>query len=807
MNFIRPRVRPLSIHDAAHLTSFLSVAIALTGCGTNLGHPQTQPGAALHGIVHGGQQPITGASIQMYAASSSGDGTTAAPLLSKAVATDATGSFNITGFYTCPSASALVYLVATQGNPGLGNDMNNPQAAVMTPLGACGDLSDSTYVTLNEETTVAAVWSLSPYMTSYAAIGSSTSDEPKLALAFAQAKHLVDIGTGTSPGPGLPSGYAPPIQELNTIANILSTCINSPGGIAGDKSSCGTLFDAVRPPGNPAATETIGAALQIAAHTSNNVDGIYKLAPAKGPFQPTLSSTPTDWTVSITPALFEAYVDLQSNRMPINPNIYGIANYGLDTTFAAEIAVPNVRWGGDGTTQYNWQVDSSNAGFDWYFTGGDGSANPTAGASVDQMIATYKAAGARSLITIPIIPYVNKGAPWNCSFPVSVYGPQQSVNPYVHPNNGDCGNSIAADHNSNGPAGTQLVDNDILANHVDNTIALQQGWVQHLVSNFGTAAQGGVPFYQLDNEPGGWGNTHRDIEPNGQPYSTIITLGQKYAVAIKTADPTAAVMGPSDFTLGGWIGTPGAQNGLFAGQYYLQQMAAYDKLHGGRILDYFDEHYYPQFSDTASQLASTRTLWDPTYNGGTWVEQYFFYGPMDLIPRFKQWIGQYDPGTKLAFSEYSIDSGQKKITDALAQADMLGIFGAYQVDFANMWNTPAPTDPIAFAFRLYRDFDGAGGRFGETSLQAVSSDQTQLAIYASQRNADGALTIMVLNKTAAAIETTLSLANITPTASASAYIYSAANLAQIVPMGMVAVTQGTMSCAFPAYSATVLVIH
>ena len=40
----------------------------------------------------------------------------------------------------------------------------------------------------------------------------------------------------------------------------------------------------------------------------------------------------------------------------------------------------------------------------------------------------------------------------------------------------------------------------------------------------------------------------------------------------------------------------------------------------GRLLDYFDEHYYFNFSDAASQLASTRTLWDATYNGGTWVE-------------------------------------------------------------------------------------------------------------------------------------------------------------------------------------------
>src|SRR5580698_11104503 len=127
-------------------------------------------------------------------------------------------------------------------------------------------------------------------------------------------------------------------------------------------------------------------------------------------------------------------VDAASGQHAINPNIYGIANYGLDATFAQEIKIPNIRWGGDGTTRYNWEVDSSNAGFDWYFMGGNGQSTPVPSASADLMISTFKtASNAHALLTIPIIPYVNKSAAWTCSFPVSVYGAQQSTNPYVHP--------------------------------------------------------------------------------------------------------------------------------------------------------------------------------------------------------------------------------------------------------------------------------------------------------------------------------------------------------------------------------------
>jgi hypothetical protein len=502
-------------------------------------------------------------------------------------------------------------------------------------------------------------------------------------------------------------------------------------------------------------------------------------------------------------------VDAAASRNPISPDIYGIASYGLDATFAREIQVANIRWGGDGTSRYNWEVDSSNSGYDWYFMGGSGAATaPTPGASPDLMVNTYKPAHANALITIPILPYVNKSYAWSCSFPVSEYGDQTSTNPYVFPIvNGvteTCGNSIATVA-TNGS--TQLLDHDILANHISNTTALQQGWVQHLVSTFGTAAGGGVKYYQLDNEPLGWSNTHRDVQPNTATYATIVQLGQAYAAAVKQKDGSALILGPSDFTLGGWVGTASQQGGLWAGQYYLQQMAAYDQTNHLRLLDYFDEHYYFDISTPAAQLASTRTLWDPTYNGGTWVEQYDFNGPMQLIPRFKNWINTYYPGTKLSLSEYSIDSGQKSIVDAIAEMDVLGIFGREQLDFANMWSPPAPTDPIAYSFRMFRNYDGNGHQFGDTSISAVSSDQGSLSLYAAQRTSDNAVTILAINKTTAPITSAIALANLSLPPAAQVYVYSAANFTSIVQSANATITAGTLSYTFPSYSAVMFVVQ
>ena len=84
------------------------------------------PGA-IQGSVYGGQQPVSGSTIQLYASGTTGDGSSANLLLTSPVLTTASGSFTLTGLFACPSASSLVYLVATGGNPGLGAGSNNPQ--------------------------------------------------------------------------------------------------------------------------------------------------------------------------------------------------------------------------------------------------------------------------------------------------------------------------------------------------------------------------------------------------------------------------------------------------------------------------------------------------------------------------------------------------------------------------------------------------------------------------------------------------------------------------------------------------------
>ncbi|MDQ2800835.1 MAG: glycoside hydrolase family 44 protein, partial [Armatimonadota bacterium] len=435
-------------------------------------------------------------------------------------------------------------------------------------------------------------------------------------------------------------------------------------------------------------------------------------------------------------------IDAAADRHPISPFIYGMAY--PDAALAKEIRLPLTRWGGDGTTRYNWQIDSTNSGDDWYFTAG-GKDHPTPSAGADAFVDRAKDAGGQVLMTVPIIDYINKATAWDSSFPVSIFGPQQKVNPYIHPTvdgvRTDAGNGRK-------PDGTPLVltKEQMLRINTLNTPELQRGWIQHLVAKFGMASKGGVPVYELDNEPGGWNNTHRDVHPGKTGHDELVSRSIAYAAAIKSVDPTAAVLGPGDFLLHYQSdGVPGdgakEHGGLGQGNYYLQQMAAYEKAHNKRILDYFDGHYYPLGQDgqtDATTLESTRSLWDPTYVEKDWYGKY--HGAVNLIPSFHQWVNQYYPGTKIGISEYGWGDS-KTLVGALAETDVLGIFGRERLDLACLFGPPKATEAGANAFRLYRNYDGQGGQYGETWIRSTSSDQVKLAIYGSVRAKDHAVTL------------------------------------------------------------------
>jgi hypothetical protein len=530
-------------------------------------------------------------------------------------------------------------------------------------------------------------------------------------------------------------------------------------------------------------------------------------------------------------AVIALSVDAGAGRHTISPDIYGMnLSYGLSPAdadaLAQGIGLTVQRWGGNITSRYNWKNNLANHGSDFYFE------NIPEDLSADQFISRRSAWGARTLLTVPAVGYVAKDVSspnrYDCGFSTTKYaytpGPLYPGDPghdTYNPASVDCGTGVRSN-------GTLVTGNDVADTSVHFGPAEAQAWVAHLVATHGTASAGGVPYYAIDNEPGLWFETHRDVHPAEPTYAELADLGCQYAAAIKAADPGAQVFGPVQ---DGWTRYFYASYGSYpdvAAQvdrdshggtpfvaWYLAQMQACAQASGVRLLDYLDLHYYPAnvslapAGDVATQalrLRSTRSLWDASYVDESYIKDTEQGNTaVQLIPRMRAWVEANYPGTKLAITEYNWGA-LDALNGALAQADVLGIFGREGLDLATLWEPPTPAQPGTFAFRIFRNYDGAGAQFGETSVAVNSADQGALAIYAAQRSQDGALTVVVINKSAADLTGDLSLAGITPVGTAAVYRYSAANLGAIIREADLAVGVGGLTTSFPAQSISLLVI-
>ena len=174
-------------------------------------------------------------------------------------------------------------------------------------------------------------------------------------------------------------------------------------------------------------------------------------------------------------------VDANANQHPISPNIYGIC-FGTQSDVAA-LNAPLNRFGGNNTSDYNWQQDAINLDFDWYFESYLENGPPVVpGAFYDNSIQdTFNAnVGSEPMITIPMLPYIAKVAPnansnsaslW--SFSIAKYGAQQGADPYQP----DAGNGVSL-------SGQNIV-NDPTDAYVSNSVSIEKALVQHLVSKWG----------------------------------------------------------------------------------------------------------------------------------------------------------------------------------------------------------------------------------------------------------------------------------------------------------------------------------
>jgi hypothetical protein len=450
------------------------------------------------------------------------------------------------------------------------------------------------------------------------------------------------------------------------------------------------------------------------------------------------------------------------------------------------------RQGGNRMSAYNWETNASNAGND-YFHQNDGymGASNEPGWTARTFLEDAQANGAAVLLTVPTTGYVS--ADKNADGDVNKTPDYLNVRfhrsyakkpgKFVYPPN--------------------LTDRAV---YQDEFVA----WIEKIKKPTTPV------WFSLDNEPDLWASTHARIHPKPLTYAEIIANNAEYASAIKAAAPKSLVFGPANY---GWQGFRTFQGATDAAgrdflDVYLAAMKSTEQRAGRRVLDVLDIHWYPEATGDGvricwgedkpgtplARIQAPRSLWDPTYVEKSWIEDTLGNQPIVLLPRVKAQIAKHYPGTKFAITEYNY-GGAKVISGALAQADVLGIFGRQNLFAANNFGL-GPDDVAQLAgFRAFINFDGRGAKFGDLGLPVTGETPSENSVYAA-RDAKNRkrLTIVAINKTAGSQEMSFRL-NQAVAKSVRAFVVTDKTLAHATPTGAQLVN-GVLRYTAPAQSVT-----
>jgi hypothetical protein len=443
-------------------------------------------------------------------------------------------------------------------------------------------------------------------------------------------------------------------------------------------------------------------------------------------------------------------LEVHSNRgrHAISPLIYGTnqpANltrnrYGL------------LRLGGNRLTAFNWENNASNAGSDYQFQN-DGylSTSNVAGALITDRLTAARTISAALLVTVPLVDHV--AADKNGGGDVRNSGANYLTTRFKQ--------------NRHTKPGALSMTPD-----ATDAFVYQDEFVGWVRANAGSSQV----LFSLDNEPDLWSDTHAEIRPTALTYVELTTRSLDYAKAVKRAWPGAFVTGFVSYGWNGYVTLQNAPDRTGKGEfldYFLEQVRLAEQTEGKRLIDSLDLHWYPEArgggqriigrdvsaASITARVQAPRSLWDPTYVESSWIVQSLNNQAIRLLPRLREKIARRNPGTKLAFTEWNYGAGDH-ISGAVATADVLGIFGRDSVDLATHWKLNGAEPFADAAFEAFRNFDGQGGAFADTSLEATSSQVSVASIYASVDAANPARTVLVvINKETSARTAAITVAH------------------------------------------------
>lgn len=584
------------------------------------------------------------------------------------------------------------------------------------------------------------------------------------------------------------------ITFLGAAQEPLGTVVSLGGVLAADRGHATGLLERTAEGLVPAETRTIRVELEMVregglfnSYNDGYADSLGLVLFDRSPGEP------------------EVYVDVYAGWRRIAPEIYGMSHATQEMLESLNLTVN--RFGGNHTSRHNWTINAANRGSDYFFESlrlSDQPADYTYGKFINETLA----AGADAMVTVPTIGWVAKleegGATW--SFDKETYASQGPQTKY-DPQHSQAGNGVL-EVNEQGDPTRFVVNNDRNDANVPSVASRsmaglaataaesvsQEEWLQAILSRNGSAGDGGVRYYILDNEYGLWHKTHRDVHPTPVKRAEMEDRMLAYAEMIRGVDSEAVIVGPEAEGWEGCLYSGDAQAWAADNEWnwaeardnedygnvpllawLLDTFKERQRATGQRLLDVLSVHFYPrdgvfvhehdkddpddpELKPEAQRKRNraTRTLWDPDYDtflAPDWQPR------IRLLPQLREWADAC-LGTRIALTEYNWGA-EGHMSGATAQADVLGILGREGVDLASwwpshVWRVPYQYDleaPVFGAFRIYRNYDGANSTFGELSVSAqvpdplVSGEDLTdwLAAFAAWRE-DDALTVMVVAK-------------------------------------------------------------
>lgn len=488
----------------------------------------------------------------------------------------------------------------------------------------------------------------------------------------------------------------------------------------------------------------------------------------------------------------------------ISPYIYGINAVAQSPAIYSSLTDLNLtsdRLGGNRLTGYNWENNASSAGADWQHNSDNWlTSNPlTAPAEPLGTLRTFfeytRSNGRFPIIQLPMAGFVAA----DTDGPVS----ENEAAPSSR------WKEVVFRKGSSFSLSPDLTDYFV---YIDECI-------YNLVQLYGTASQGGVKAFCLDNEPGLWNNTHPRIFPVKVTAQQIIDKSASLASAVKAVDPTTEIFGLESW--GYWEMhdfTDAVDWGLFSSTYdwaisaYLGEMKKKSDAAGLRLLDVLAIHWYPEArgdgkritgDDTTSgaieaRLQAPRSLWDPDYKEDSWIMDLNSGNPLNLLPRVKRSIDQWYPETKLAVTEYSYGASNHW-SGGLALADVLGIFAREGIYTANLH--VAPVNFLAQAFKLFRNIDGYMNGFGDMLVPSVNADSTRYSIYSSVESGNEKfLHVIIINKKATDTPASLKIEGTKKYLSGVVYGLAKGDTAINPKNNVSSITENSFTYTLPGYS-------